>query len=361
MKHVDEYRDRKLVDIIAAKILKLKVPECQIMEICGGQTHAIMKYDLGALLPENVQLIHGPGCPVCVTPADKIDKALELARSPKHIVTSFGDMLRVPGNGKDLFSAKAEGADVRTVYSPLDALKTARDNPQKEVVFFAIGFETTAPVNALALLQAEKTGLENFSLLCSQVLVPPAMEFILSTPDNRLNGFLAAGHVCTVTGYKEYFPIAQKYQIPMAVTGFEPVDILQGIHSVLQQIELGTHKVLNEYKRSVNAEGNLKAQKTMMTVFEIVDRNWRGIGTIPKSGLGIKEKYKRFDAETKFGLSDTEVKNDSLCMAGEILQGKLKPDRCPAFGKTCTPENPLGAPMVSDEGACSAYIRFKNR
>ncbi len=360
MKHVDEYRDAELVNTIANKIKALNVPACNIMEICGGQTHAIMKYNLTSMLPKQINLIHGPGCPVCVTPANKIDKAIELSRSPDNIVVSFGDMLRVPGSSIDLLTAKADGADIRMVYSPLDSIKIAMKNPSKQVIFFAIGFETTAPINALSVIEAEKRNLENFSILCSQVLVPPAINFILSSPDNNIDGFLAAGHVCTVTGYNDYLPIAKNFKIPISVTGFEPADILYGIYAVAKQIRNNTYELTNEYKRSVNKLGNISAQNSINQVFDISDQEWRGIGIIPNSGLIVNEKYKKYDTEHRFHLLNNHHSTKNLCIAGEILQGRLKPNECPVFGKQCTPENPLGAPMVSDEGACSAYYRFKN-
>lgn len=360
MKYVDEYRDLKVVEAISSKIRKLVTKPWNIMEVCGGQTHSIMKYNLSIFLPETLNLIHGPGCPVCVTPLEKIDKAIDLAKREDIIFTSFGDMLRVPGSEKDLLRVKAEGGDVRIVYSPLDAVTIAKDNPNKNIVFFAIGFETTAPVNALSVIQAKKMNLHNYSILSSHVQVPPAMELILSSPNNRVNAFLAAGHVCTVMGYKQYLPIAEKYRTPVAITGFEPVDILQGIYSVVQQLENKSFEVTNEYKRSVTLAGNENAQKSMWEVFESTDMVWRGIGSIPQSGLRIRSIYSEFDAELRFDFSGINAKESDLCMAGKILQGQLKPNQCPAFGVQCTPENPLGAPMVSQEGVCSSYYRYQN-
>jgi hydrogenase expression/formation protein HypD len=359
MKYIDEYRDIRLVEALSSKIRKAVTRQWNIMEICGGQTHAIMKYNLTSFLPDEINLIHGPGCPVCVTPTEKIDAAIALASKPGVILVSFGDMLRVPGTEKDLLHAKAEGGDVRVVYSPLDCLTIAAENPEKEVVFFAIGFETTAPVNALAIIQAHKMGIRNFSILCSQVLVVPAMEFILSSPGNLVQGFLAAGHVCTVTGYRDYIPVAQKYGTPMAITGFEPVDILQGILAVVLQLEAGTCMVTNEYNRSVTIDGNLPAIKALDEAFEISGQDWRGIGIIPQSGLILKKAYEGFDAEKRFSISIRKHTESNQCMAGEILQGRIKPFECKSFGAQCTPENPLGAPMVSQEGACAAYYRFK--
>ncbi len=333
--------------------------EHTIMEICGGQTHSIMKYGLDSLLPPEIQLVHGPGCPVCVTPLELIDRALELALTPEVILCSFGDMLRVPGSEKDLFSAKAEGGDVRIVYSPLDALAIARDNPNKEVVFFSVGFETTAPATAMAVYLAREQKIPNFSMLISHVLVPPAMHVILSSPQNRVQGFLAAGHVCTVMGYKEYHPIAEKYAVPIVVTGFEPIDILQGIYACVHQLERGEHYVENRYGRAVREEGNLEAQKMLRQVFHVVDRKWRGIGLIEKSGFALNEEFASFDAEKRFSLDLSPVEEPPECRSGEVLQGSIRPHQCPAFGTKCTPEHPLGAPMVSSEGACAAYYLYR--
>jgi hydrogenase expression/formation protein HypD len=359
MRFIDEYRDAKLAQHYARRIAQIVTRPWTIMEICGGQTHAIIKFGIDELLPKEITLVHGPGCPVCVTPVELIDKAIEIASRPEVIFCSFGDMLRVPGSEKDLLSVKAQGGDVRIVYSPLDALKLAKENPDREVVFFAVGFETTAPANAMAVYQAARQNIKNFSLLVSHVLVPPAIEAILSSPKNRVQGFLAAGHVCTVMGYTEYEPIAQKYKVPIVVTGFEPLDILQGVYMCVKQLEEGRHEVENQYTRSVRREGNTKAQELIREVFCVVPRKWRGIGEIPRSGLGLTEKYKEFDAELKFGLTDRSVEEPSECIAGLVLQGVKKPHECPAFGTRCTPEHPLGAPMVSSEGACAAYYRYR--
>ena len=328
------------------------------MEICGGQTHSIMKYGLLELLPEEITMIHGPGCPVCVTPVELIDKAIALSMSKETILASFGDMLRVPGSANDLLSARASGGDVRIVYSPLDAVKLAAENPGKQVVFFGVGFETTAPAVALAVSQAEAKELGNFSVLVAHVLVPPAMRALLSNPDIRIDGFLAAGHVCTVMGYEEYIPISEEFQIPMAVTGFEPVDILLGIQKTVQMLEEGTIGVENAYPRSVKKEGNVKARELLNQVFESGDRTWRGIGNISHSGFHLRDRYKRFDAGTLPGIDNIHATESEHCIAGEILTGIRKPHECSAFGTLCTPEKPLGAPMVSSEGACAAYYKY---
>ena len=359
MKYIDEYRDgeaaRKLARAIDSKITR----PWTIMEVCGGQTHAIVRFGIDELLPDKITLLHGPGCPVCVTSIELIDKAIEIASRSDVIFCSFGDMLRVPGSHKDLLSAKAEGGDVRIVYSPLDAVRLAEENPVKEVVFFAVGFETTAPANALAIFQTHKKGLKNFSLLVSHVLVPPAIEAILSDKDNRVQAFLAAGHVCTVMGFSEYEPIARKYHVPIVVTGFEPLDILQGIFLAVCQLEEGRYQVENQYSRAVTREGNIPAKKLIEDIFEINTRKWRGIGEIPGSGLGLKSTYKDFDAEQRFGLADKRVEESAECVSGLILRGIKKPFECPAFGVRCTPEHPLGATMVSSEGACAAYYRYR--
>jgi hydrogenase expression/formation protein HypD len=359
MKFVDEYRDgasvRRWADAIAAATTR----PWTIMEICGGQTHAIVKYGLDALLPPSITLVHGPGCPVCVTPIEIIDAAILLAARPDVILCSFGDMLRVPGSDTDLLSVKARGGDVRMVYSPLDALTIAADNPGRQVVFFAVGFETTAPANAMSVYQARERHLENYSVLVSHVLVPPAMEAILSSPDNQVQGFLAAGHVCTVMGYTEYEPLAARYRVPIVVTGFEPVDILHGVHLCVRQLEQGRAEVENAYARIVTREGNKPAQALVATVFEVVDRNWRGIGVIPKSGLGVRPEFARFDAERRFDLSIAPDERPTPCISGDVLRGVKRPHDCPAFGTECTPEHPLGAPMVSSEGACAAYYRHR--
>lgn len=359
MKYLDEYRDGAAARKFAAAIHKITTKPWTIMEICGGQTHAIVKFGIDELLPKGITLVHGPGCPVCVTPLELIDKALMIAAKPDVIFCSFGDMLRVPGSHQDLFSVKANGGDVRIVYSPLDALKIARDNPAKHVVFFAVGFETTAPANAMAVYQAKRQGIKNFFMLVSHVLVPPAMEAILSSPANRVQGFLAAGHVCAVMGYNEYKPIAQKYRTPIVVTGFEPVDILQGIHMCVKQLEGGTYGVENQYTRSVREEGNLSAQYVILEVFKVIARKWRGVGKIEKSGFGFQKEYEQFDAEKYFGVADYTAEESKECLSGLVLQGLKKPGECSAFGTRCTPERPLGATMVSSEGACAAYYRYR--
>lgn len=359
MKFIDEYRDGEAAAKYARLIARSTTREWTIMEVCGGQTHSIVKFGVDELLPKGVTLVHGPGCPVCVTPLELIDKAIDIASHPEVIFCSFGDMLRVPGSSKDLFMVKACGGDVRIVYSPLDAVKIARDNPGKQVVFFAVGFETTAPANAMAVFQAAAQNVTNFSILVSHVLVPPAMEAILSSPGNRVQGFLAAGHVCTVMGYTQYAPIAEKYRVPIVVTGFEPLDILQGVYMVIKQLEEGRAEVENQYSRSVRKEGNLSAQQLIQEVFTIVPRKWRGVGEIPQSGLGLKKRYEAFDAEKRFGVADYTAEESSDCISGVILQGVKKPHQCPAFGKGCTPEHPLGATMVSSEGACAAYYRYR--
>lgn len=359
MKYLEEYRDPKLAQQIANSIKAITTKPWTIMEICGGQTHAIIKYGIDELLPDKITLVHGPGCPVCVTPIEKIDIALQIAEKPNVIFCSFGDMLRVPGSEKDLFTVKANGADVRIVYSPLDTLKIARSNPDKEVVFFGVGFETTAPTTAMAVYQAKQSGLKNFSLLVSHVLVPPAMEALLSSPNNKVQGFLAAGHVCTVMGYTEYIPISKKYNVPIVVTGFEPLDILQGIFSCVKQLEEGRAEVENQYARVVRKEGNLTAQDIIQKVFRVVHQKWRGIGEISTSGLGLSDDYSKFDAEKKFAMEHYTAEEPSECLSGLVLQGAIKPYECPAFGTKCTPEKPLGAPMVSAEGACAAYYRYR--
>jgi len=359
MKYLDEYRDAEGAHKYAREIARITTRPWTLMEVCGGQTHAIVKFGLDELLPGQVTLIHGPGCPVCVTCVELIDKALEIASRPEVTFCSFGDMLRVPGSKKDLLSVKAEGGDVRIVYSPVDAVKLAEQNSAKEVVFFGVGFETTAPATAMAVYQAARRGVKNFSLLVSHALVPPAMEAILGSPECRVQGFLAAGHVCTVMGYEEYLPIAARYCVPIVVTGFEPLDILQGIYMCLEQLESGRAEVENQYSRSVRKEGNRPAQQLMREVFQVVPRKWRGIGEIPRSGLGLSAAYKAFDAEQKFGVAELRVEESSECLSGLVLQGKIKPHECPAFGTRCTPEQPLGATMVSSEGACAAYYRYR--
>ena len=357
MKYVDEYRDADSVEQYARALEKITTRPWTIMEVCGGQTHSIVRFGVDEMIPDEVTLVHGPGCPVCVTPLELIDKAISIASRPNVIFCSFGDMLRVPGSHDDLLTVKAAGGDVRILYSPTDALKIAREHPDKEVVFFAVGFETTAPANAMSVYQ----GIPNFSVLVSQVLVPPAIEAILSSPDTRVQAFLAAGHVCAVMGYTEYEPLARKYHVPIVVTGFEPVDIIQGIYMVVKQLEEGRAEVENQYARAVRREGNIPAIQIMREVFRIIPRKWRGIGEIPESGLGLAEKYAAYDAETKFDLGDYTVEEDSECISGLVLQGLKQPSECPAFGGRCTPEHPLGATMVSSEGACSAYYRYRRR
>jgi len=359
MKFIDEYRDAKLARECAEAIHRATTRPWTLMEVCGGQTHAIVKFGVDELLPKPITLVHGPGCPVCVTPLEQIDRALEIASRPNVTFCSFGDMLRVPGSRTDLLSLKAGGADVRIVYSPLDAVKIARENPQREVVFFAVGFETTAPPNAMAVFQAKQEGLKNFSLLVSHVLVPPAMEAILSSPNNRVQGFLAAGHVCAVMGYEEYLPIAAQYRVPIVVTGFEPLDILQGVLMCLQQLEAGRAEVQNQYARAVNRAGNRPAQELVAQVFKVIARKWRGVGEIPQSGLGLADAFVDYDAERKFDVTDVVAEESPECISGLILQGVKKPHECSAFGTRCTPEHPLGATMVSNEGACAAYYRYR--
>jgi hydrogenase expression/formation protein HypD len=359
MKYLDEYRDANLTHQYAREIARITTRPWSLMEVCGGQTHSIVKFGLDQLLPKQITLIHGPGCPVCVTPVELIDKALQIAGRRDVIFCSFGDMLRVPGSTTDLLSVKAAGGDVRIVYSPVDAVKLAEQNPGKEVVFFGVGFETTAPATAMAVYQAGQKGLKNFSMLVSHVLVPPALEAVLDAPDRRVQAFLAAGHVCTVMGYEEYLPIAAKYHVPIVVTGFEPVDILQGILMCVEQLESGRAEVENQYSRSVRKEGNRPAQELIRKVFQVVPRKWRGVGEIPRSGLGFKEAYAAYDAEHKFGVAQLRVEESSECLSGLVLQGKIKPRECPAFGTRCTPEHPLGATMVSSEGACAAYYRYR--
>jgi hydrogenase expression/formation protein HypD len=359
MKYLDEYRDAGTAHQYADEITRITTRPWSLMEVCGGQTHAIVKFGIDELLPKQITLIHGPGCPVCVTPVELIDKALEIAARPEVIFCSFGDMLRVPGSKDDLLSVKARGGDVRMVYSPVDAVKLAEQHPAKEIVFFGVGFETTAPTTAMAVYQAAQKRLKNFSLLVSHVLVPPAMEAVLNAPDCRVQGFLAAGHVCAVMGFEEYLPIAAKHHLPIVVTGFEPLDILQGVLMCIQQLETGRAEVENQYSRAVRREGNRPAQALVQQVFQVVHRKWRGIGEIPKSGLGLRDAYTAFDAEGKFGVAGVRVEEPTECLSGLVLQGKIKPHECPAFGARCTPEHPLGATMVSSEGACAAYYRYR--
>ncbi|MGQ9889393.1 MAG: hydrogenase formation protein HypD [Aggregatilineales bacterium] len=361
MRFIDEYRDSEAARQYAEALAKITTRPWTIMEVCGGQTHAIIKFGVDTLLPPHITLLHGPGCPVCVTPVELIDRAIELAARPDVIFTSFGDMLRVPGSRTDLLSVKAGGGDVRMVYSPLDALKIAQLNPDKQVVFFAVGFETTAPANAMAVYQARHLGVENFSILVSHVLVPPAIEAILSAPDCRVNGFLAAGHVCAVVGFEEYYPLAAKYRVPFVVTGFEPLDILQGVYMVVKQLEEGRAEVENQYSRTVRRAGNGPAQALLRQVFQVTHRKWRGIGEIPHSGLALRPEFAAYDAERRFGLAGPGVEEETECISGLVLQGVKKPHECPAFGTRCTPERPLGATMVSSEGACAAYYRYRRR
>jgi len=361
MKYVDEYRDAGTVQKLAAAIARVSRHPWTIMEICGGQTHAIVKFGLDELLPPEITLVHGPGCPVCVTPAELIDQAVELALKPGVILCSFGDMLRVPGTGIDLLTAKARGGDVRIVYSPLDAVVLAQANPTREVVFFAVGFETTAPANALAVLRAARAGVKNFSVLVSHVLVPPAMRAILGASDNLVQGFLAAGHVCAIMGTGEYQAIAREFRSPIVVTGFEPVDILEGLLRCVQQLELRRAEVENAYTRVVRTEGNAAARALVTEAFAVEDRNWRGLGPIPASGWGLRPELAHYDAPKKFGLAAAVPVKPGECISGEIMRGLKKPHDCPAFGKRCTPENPIGAPMVSSEGACAAYYRYRHR
>jgi len=361
MKHLDEYRDPQLARTLLGRIAETVTRPWTIMEICGGQTHSIMRHGIDQLLPQEITLVHGPGCPVCVTPLEKIDRALAIAAREDVIFTSFGDMLRVPGSHDDLFRIKSRGGDVRMVYSPLESLNIARENPDKNVVFFAVGFETTAPGNAMALKQAAAEGLQNYSQIVSHVLVPPAMEAILSSPTNQVQGFLAAGHVCAIMGWDEYAPIAKKYQVPIVPTGFEPVDLLDGILRSVEMLETGEIGVDNRYQRIVQREGNPAARAVIDEVYTRGDCKWRGIGTIPGSGLGIRAELAGFDAEKKFEVGGIDTEESEVCIAGEILQGLKKPDECPAFGKECTPLNPLGATMVSSEGACAAYHKYARK
>lgn len=359
MKYISEYRDAELVKGVLQEIHETVSQPWVLMEICGGQTHAIVRHGIDQLLPGEIELVHGPGCPVCVTPLELIEKALAIASRPEVIFTSYGDMLRVPGSSQDLFSVRASGGDVRVVYSPLDALKIAQENPDKEVVFFAIGFETTAPANAMSVMQAKALGVKNYSILVSHVRVPPAMHAILGSPHNRVQGFLAAGHVCAVMGYWEYPPIAKQYQTPISVTGFEPLDIAQGILAAVKMLEDGRiEEVENAYQRAVTLEGNKPAQKVIEQVFEECDRKWRGIGTIPLSGWRLRPEFAEFNAEARFDVGEINPEESPLCIAGEILQGLKKPHQCSAFGNQCKPEHPLGATMVSAEGACAAYYRY---
>jgi len=360
MKYLSEYRSPELVDYFLKEIKQTVTKPWVIMEVCGGQTHSLVKNGLLNLLPEQVRMVHGPGCPVCVTPLNLIDKAVYLAEEKKVILCSFGDMIRVPGSKKSLLDAKAGGADIRILYSPLEAVKIASENPNKEVVFFAVGFETTAPANALSVIHAKRQGLKNYSILTSHVLVPPAMEAIINSEDNIVQGFLAAGHVCTIMGLSEYYPIVEKYKIPVVVTGFEPVDLLQGIAMLVSQLEKGEYKLENQYSRVVDEKGNPAARKVISDVFESSDREWRGIGTIPESGFELREDFSEYDANKKFNVNIAKAEESKDCIAGQVLRGLKKPHECSQFGKRCTPSNPLGAPMVSSEGACAAYYHYSN-
>ncbi len=368
MKYIDEYRDADLTRKLLADLQKTITRNWTLMEVCGGQTHSIIKSGLDQMLPPQIELVHGPGCPVCVTPLEQVDKAIALASLPEVIFSSYGDMLRVPGSKQDLFAVKAQGGDVRIVYSPLDALKIAKDNPSKTVLFFAIGFETTAPANAMAVMQAKAQGIKNFAVLVSHVTVPAAISALMdssqvetgtTSPDQKIDGFLAAGHVCTVMGFWEYEPLVEKYKIPIVVTGFEPVDLLHGILKCVRQLEAGSHTVENAYERSVSREGNRPAQAVIKQVFEMTDRAWRGIGVIPMSGYKLRPEFAEFDAERRFPqVQAIQTKENPLCISGLVLQGRKKPSECTAFGKECTPQTPLGATMVSSEGACAAYYRY---
>jgi hydrogenase expression/formation protein HypD len=358
MKYLTEFRNGEIAQRIAREIKQVTTRPWKIMEVCGGQTHSIIRNGIDQMLPPEIEMLHGPGCPVCVTPLELIDKALAIAAEPDVIFCSFGDMLRVPGTEGDLFQVKGRGGDVRVVYSPLDAVDLAIKHPNKQVVFFGVGFETTAPANAMSVNLAKRKGINNFSLLVSHVLVPPAIEAIMSAPDNHVQAFLAAGHVCSVMGYWEYPPLAQKFGIPIVVTGFEPLDLLDGIRRAVVQLERGEHRVENAYERVVTEGGNRAAQKLLSEVFAVMDRAWRGIGVIPRSGWRLNAAYREFDAEERFKISGVHTAESPLCMSGDVLRGAIKPAQCPAFGKQCTPRHPLGATMVSSEGACAAYFDY---
>jgi hydrogenase expression/formation protein HypD len=358
VKFLDEYRDPAAAEKLRQLIWRTAKRPWTLMEICGGQSHTIIKYGIDELLPPQIHLVHGPGCPVCVTPAEQIDRAVAIATRPDVIFCSFGDMLRVPGARGDLLAAKAAGGDVRAVYSPLDCLRLAAENPRKTVVFFAVGFETTAPANAMAVWQAQRHGISNFAMLVAHVLVPPAMIALLSGSSSRIQGFLAAGHVCTVMGYEEYEPLAERFRVPIVVTGFEPLDLLEGIYRCVGMLEQGRWGVMNAYARVVRREGNRRARELLATVFEVTDRNWRGIGVIPASGYRLRSRYSEFDAERRFPAALATVAEPDVCISGQVLQGLKKPTQCPAFRSRCTPETPLGATMVSSEGACAAYYHY---
>jgi hydrogenase expression/formation protein HypD len=358
MKYLDEYRDGRVAARILAEIRRVTTRPWTLMEVCGGQTHSIVKHGVDRMLPGEIELVHGPGCPVCVTPLEQIDKAHAIARLPGVIFASFGDMLRVPGSQTDLLRLKSEGADVRIVYAPLDAVRLAQEHPERQVVFFAVGFETTAPANALAVSRAKALGVENFSMLVSQVLVPPAITAVLQSPGSRVRGFLGPGHVCTVMGYREYEPIAAHYRVPIVITGFEPIDILDGVLHTVRLLEAGETRVENQYSRVVSRMGNAAARRLIWSVFDVCDRKWRGVGAIPKSGLRLRYEFRDYDAEHRFDVGAMETLEPAVCMSGQILRGLKKPHDCPAFGSACTPERPLGATMVSAEGACAAYYAY---
>ncbi len=359
LKYVDEYRDSQIALAIAERIARRVTRPWVLMEVCGGQTHTLMRYGIDELLPKEIELVHGPGCPVCVTPLEMVDRAIRIASLPGVIFTSYGDMLRVPGSQLDLFLARANGADVRIVYSPLEALKIARANPNRRIVFFGVGFETTAPANAMAVWQAKREGLTNFSMIVAHVLVPPAMRLILRSPTNRVQGFIGPGHVCTVMGFQEYEELSKEFRVPIVVGGFEPLDLLEAIAMLAAQLEEGRAEIENQYSRSVNYEGNLTAQRILREVFEVSDRKWRGIGSIESSGYRLRDEYAAFDAERVFGLEDLNAEEPKECISALVLQGLKKPVDCPAFGTRCTPMKPLGAPMVSTEGACAAYYQYR--
>jgi hydrogenase expression/formation protein HypD len=358
MKYLTEFRNGEAAQRIAREIHHLTRRSWRIMEICGGQTHSIIRHGIDQLLPANIELIHGPGCPVCVTPLDVIDKALAIAATPGVVFCTFGDMMRVPGSRQDLFAVKSAGADVRIVYSPLDSVEVARRHPDRQVVFFGIGFETTAPANAMAVHLARSQGLDNFSMLVSQVLVPPAIDAMMSAPGNRVQAFLAAGHVCSVMGYWQYFPLAERYRVPIVITGFEPLDVLEGVRRAVRQLEQGEAAVENAYQRVVTREGNTHAQALLAQVFEVTDRNWRGLGTIAGSGWRLRPDYRSHDAEYRFEVETIATRESAVCRSGEVLRGAIKPHQCEAFGGQCTPRTPLGATMVSSEGACAAYYNY---
>ena len=358
MRYIDEYRNARLAQSILNEIRRIQTRPWVIMEVCGGQTHSIVKHGIDRLLPEGIELVHGPGCPVCVTPLETIDKAHAIAARSDVIFCSFGDMLRVPGSNGDLFTLKSQGADIRVVYSPLDCLKIARANPEKRIVFFAIGFETTAPANAMLVFHAKKEGVKNVSILVSHSLVPPSITYILQSPQNRVQGFLGPGHVCTIMGYREYEPVADRYKVPIVITGFEPLDLLQGTLMVLRHLERGTAIVENQYSRVLDRDGNVPARKLVNSVFEVSDRKWRGVGWIPKSGYKLRWEYGEHDAERLFEVKEIDTKEPAICMSGQILKGIKKPHDCPAFATLCTPLTPLGATMVSAEGACAAYYTY---